>query len=122
MVERNANPFSMAVRDYDLNPYLHPQVFKGGYAGHLIDKDGNDYVDFLSAWGSNLLGYNYRKVVKATVRQAKRFANLGLPYGQYQDLMRLMVRIVPWAESVRFGKNGSDVCRPETIDQHLAEG
>lgn len=103
------NPFRFSARDYDLNPFIHPTTFRRGYRGHLVDAEGVDYVDFLSAWGANLLGYGYRPVARAAARQARRFSGLGLPYAGFHELMALLGKIIPCAESVRFGKNGSDV-------------
>ena len=104
------NPFALPLRDYDINPFIHPTMVKSGYRGHLVDMNGTDYVDFMSAWGTNLLGYGYRKVARAAARQAKRFNILGLPYPQFQELMGLLRRLIPTAEEVRYGKNGSDAC------------
>jgi glutamate-1-semialdehyde 2,1-aminomutase len=104
------NPYSAALRDYDLNPYIHPTTGKYGYAGHLVDIDGKDYVDFMSAWGTNLLGYGYNKVTRAIVRQARRFTNIGIPYPQFWRFRDLFCSLIPSAEDVRYGKNGSDVC------------
>ena len=104
------NSFSIPLRDYDINPFIHPTSARSGYGGHLVSSDGKDYVDFMSAWGTNLLGYGYRKVARAAARQAKRFSGLGLPYPQFYELREWIRRIVPSAEDVRYGKNGSDAC------------
>jgi len=104
------NPFSLPLRDYDINPFIHPTMGKSGYAGHLIDAKGIDYIDFMSAWGTNLLGYGYRKVARAAARQAKQFSGLGIPYPQFYELRELLCSIIPTAEDVRYGKNGSDAC------------
>ncbi len=81
-----------------------------GYAGHLVDEQGRDYVDVLSAWGTNLLGDGYRRVVRAVAQQAQRFAGLGVPHPEVRQLDRLLERALPGAEAVRYGKNGSDAC------------
>jgi len=104
------NPFALPLRDYDLNPFIHPTMAKSGYGGHMIGIDGKDYVDFMSAWGTNLLGYGYRKVARAVARQARSFSGLGMPYPQFYELRDLLCRLIPSAEDVRYGKNGSDAC------------
>src|SRR5207253_1459526 len=98
------------LRDYDLNPYIHPTSGKYGYRGHLVDMAGKDYVDFMSAWGTNLLGYGYPAVTRAIARQARRFTNIGIPYPQFWQFRELLRSLIPSAEDVRYGKNGSDVC------------
>jgi glutamate-1-semialdehyde aminotransferase/ubiquinone/menaquinone biosynthesis C-methylase UbiE len=107
--DARGNPFETAARDYDLNPYIHPRQLVSGYDGHVVDENGTDYVDYLSAWGANILGYGYRPVARAARRQAKRFFGLGLPYPDFLELMAELGKAIPCAESVRFGKNGSDV-------------
>lgn len=109
-VPQAENPYALPLRDYDVNPYIHPTMAKRGSAGHLVDIDGKDYIDFMSAWGANLLGYGYSSVSRAVARQAKSFNGLGMPYPQFWELRDLICRIVPSAEDVRYGKNGSDVC------------
>jgi glutamate-1-semialdehyde aminotransferase len=109
-MSKEPNPFAIPLRDYDINPYLHPQTLKEGYGGHVIDANGTDYVDFMSAWGTNLLGYGYPRVARAVSRQAWRFNSLGIPYPEFYDFRELFRRIIPSAEDVRYGKNGSDVC------------
>lgn len=105
-----SNPFALPLRDYDLNPYVHPTILREGYAGHVIGLDGTDYVDFLSSWGTNLLGYGYLPVAQAAAAQVGRFAAVGVPYPGFNDLIRLLQDTLPGAEAVRFGKNGSDAC------------
>ena len=34
-------------RDWDLCPFIHPMEAARGYAGHLVDSQGKDYVDVL---------------------------------------------------------------------------
>lgn len=104
------NPFSLPLRDYDINPFIHPTSAKSGKRGRLIAEDGVEYVDLMSAWGTNLLGYGYKKVAKAVAKQAHQFAGLGMPHPQFQELAHLLNSFIPSAEIVRYGKNGSDVC------------
>jgi glutamate-1-semialdehyde aminotransferase/SAM-dependent methyltransferase len=104
------NPFALPLRDYDVNPYIHPVEARSGRGGRLVSAAGREYVDFMSAWGTNLLGYGHRGVARAVSRQIRRFASLGLPYPEFHELAELIRQIVPSAETVRYGKNGSDAC------------
>jgi glutamate-1-semialdehyde aminotransferase len=97
------------LRDWNLNPYLHPNQASHGYAGHIVDAEGRDYVDYSSAWGANILGYGYARVAEAVAQQAQRFANVGMHTPEYWELARLLCQVIPGAEAIRYGKNGSDV-------------
>ena len=94
--------------DWNLNPSIHPVEASHGYAGHLVDTQGRDYIDVLSAWGANILGYGYPRVAQAVAAQARRFEGVGIPYQEFWELGKLLCRVIPCAEVVRYGKNGSD--------------
>ncbi|MEN6627785.1 MAG: aminotransferase class III-fold pyridoxal phosphate-dependent enzyme [Candidatus Sumerlaeia bacterium] len=97
------------IYDWDLSPHLHPMQGAAGRGGRLVDHQGREFIDLNSAWGTNLLGYGYPAVSWAIRRQARQFANLGVPDPNFFPLMSLLREIVPGAEQIRYGKNGSDV-------------
>jgi glutamate-1-semialdehyde aminotransferase/predicted aldo/keto reductase-like oxidoreductase len=94
--------------DWDLNPVVHPLDASHGYAGHLVDLQGRDFIDLSCGWGANILGYGYPRVADAVAVQARRFAGVGMPYPGFRELEQLLCGVIPGAEHVRFGKNGSD--------------
>jgi glutamate-1-semialdehyde aminotransferase len=81
---------------------------KGGSGGYLIDTDGVRYLDMVSAWGANLLGYGYPRIAKAMAAQGWKHANLGLAGPDYHALRDLLLRHIPCAEEIHLLKNGSD--------------
>jgi glutamate-1-semialdehyde 2,1-aminomutase len=87
---------------------IFPSNVKGGSGGHLIDIDDVRYLDMVSAWGANLLGYGYPRIAKAMSSQACKHANLGLWGPAYRTLQDLLLRHVPCAEVIWLLKNGSD--------------
>jgi glutamate-1-semialdehyde aminotransferase len=76
--------------------------------GYLIDGAGHEYLDMVSAWGANLLGYGYPRVSKAVARQATSYLNLGVAGPEYGRLEALIKKHVPSAEIFYPLKNGSD--------------
>ena len=103
---RPAGPSHVGI---SLNPAIHPVRASHGYAGHLVDSEGRDWIDLQCAWGANILGYGYPRVTEAIQRQAQRYAGLGMEGPEFDEFRELFRRIVPFAEAMRFGKNGSDV-------------
>jgi glutamate-1-semialdehyde 2,1-aminomutase len=95
--------------DWCLNGHLHPMDATKGYAGHLVDTQGRDWIDLHAAGGANLLGFGYRCVTKAIRARARQYTNLGLPHPAFWELRSLLLEMIPGAEQVRYGKNGSDV-------------
>lgn len=109
LIPNEADARLVSFYDWTLNGHIHPLDAAKGYAGHIVDKQGRDFIDLYSAGGANLLGYGYRCVVKAIRKQARRYTNLGLPHPEFWELTELLKSTIPGAEAVRYGKNGSDV-------------
>ena len=55
-----------------------------------------------------ILGHNYPRVTEAVARQMQDGVSFSLPHLLELELAELLVDIIPCAEMVRFGKNGSD--------------
>jgi len=73
------------------------------------DVDGNEYIDFISGLLPIILGYQYRVVDDAIKRQLKAGIIFSLSSPLEYELAQLLIKHIPCAEMVRFGKNGSDV-------------
>lgn len=84
---------------------LYASKVKGA---HLWDIDGNKYIDLVSSLASITLGYNDKGVSAAVKKQLKQAVNMSLPGKLEAEVAELMTSLVPSAEMVRFGKNGSD--------------
>ncbi|TLM88341.1 MAG: aminotransferase class III-fold pyridoxal phosphate-dependent enzyme, partial [Actinobacteria bacterium] len=74
----------------------------------LTDVDGNEYVDFMSSLCAVTLGYSDPDVTDAVRQQLDDGVIFSLPHPLEIDVSELVVQMVPCAEMVRFGKNGSD--------------
>jgi glutamate-1-semialdehyde 2,1-aminomutase len=78
---------------------------KGAY---LWDLDGNRYIDLVSNLASVTLGYRHRGVDSAVKKQMKLGNGFSLP-GTLETVVAEKIKsLVPSAEMVRFGKNGTD--------------
>src|SRR5262249_10852388 len=72
------------------------------------DADGNEYIDFISSLAAVTLGYNDPDVIAAVRAQLEDGVIFSLPTELEVQVSELLVELVPSAERVRFGKNGSD--------------
>jgi acetylornithine aminotransferase/acetylornithine/N-succinyldiaminopimelate aminotransferase len=73
---------------YDRNPIL----FVGGEGVHIIDEQGERYLDLLSGIGVNALGYGHPVIEEAIVRQSRaliHISNLYYHTGQAELALRL---------------------------------
>jgi len=88
---------------------VSPKYLKKGKGCYVWDVDGNKYIDYGMALGPIVLGYCYDKVDDAIREQLNDAINLTLMHPLELEVSKLLVDVIPCAEMVRFGKNGSDV-------------
>ncbi len=106
---------------------VSPLYLERGKGSHVWDVDGNEYVDFISSLASITLGYCDPDVDAAVRKQLDGGVILSLPHRLESEVAELICDMVPCAEMVRFGKNGSDattgairVARAFTGRDHVA--
>lgn len=88
----------------DAYPYFASKA-QGAY---FWDADGNKFLDFMCAYGPNVLGYNDPDVDKAAIEQAAICNCTTAPSELLVDLAELMVDTVASADWAFFMKNGGD--------------
>jgi glutamate-1-semialdehyde 2,1-aminomutase len=95
------------VRAYRAVPGVPPHIVSGKGA-HVVDADGNDFIDYVLAYGPHILGHQPPRVVAAIRAQLER----GIAYGHTVELeVELAERIVDAVESVemvRFVASGTE--------------
>lgn len=74
----------------------------------VTDVDGNTYIDYGMGLGPLILGYSDEEVNRAVRAQLEKGTMFTLPHPLEIDAAKLIIKYVPSAEMVRFGKNGSD--------------
>ena len=79
-----------------------------GKGCRVWDVDGNEYIDFVQGLLPNLLGYANEEVNAAVTQQLSQGHSFSLPHPLEVELAERLTRLIPCAEMVRFGKNGSD--------------
>lgn len=90
-------------------PYgVSPYFIVRGEGSQVWDLDGNVYVDFVSSLASITLGYNHPEVTRAVAAQLQSGVIFSLPHPIEAEVAELICEMVPCADKVRFGKNGSD--------------
>lgn len=84
---------------------LYAVKAKGPY---LWDLDGNRYVDLVSNLASVTLGYRFPRVDRPVRKQMKLGNGFSLPGTLEAIVAEKISSLVPSAEMIRFGKNGTD--------------
>jgi len=96
-------------RGEDQFPCLSPPIVDRGKGAYFWDADGNRFLDWAMGVRAVILGHAYPAVddaVKATIDRGVHFTRPGI---LEVELAEYLVDLLPVAEMVKFGKNGSDV-------------
>lgn len=98
--------FSKSLTQY---PYgVSPYFIQRAKGSRVWDIDGNEYIDFVSSLASITLGYSDPTVDTAVRAQLEEGVIFSLPHPIEAEVAELICEMVPCAQMVRFGKNGSD--------------
>jgi glutamate-1-semialdehyde aminotransferase len=94
-------PYNFVVGEY-------PIFIERGYGGHIVDVDGNDYIDMLCGYGPIVLGYVEPEINDAVAaRMAKGFC-FALVQPEQNALEQRLIDLIPSAEQAILVKTGSD--------------
>lgn len=85
-----------------------PKYIEKGKGAYVWDVDGNKFLDYIMACHPIILGYADEDVNKALLSQIEKGTTFSLMNELEVDVAELLVKYVPCAEAVRFGKNGAD--------------
>ncbi len=85
-----------------------PLFLDRGDGCRVTDVDGNEYIDYVLGLLPVVLGYRDPDVDAAIRAQLDKGISFSLATELEAELAERLVRLIPCAEMVRFGKNGSD--------------
>jgi glutamate-1-semialdehyde 2,1-aminomutase len=98
--------FSKSKTQYPVG--VSPLFIQRGKGSRVWDIDGNEYIDFINSLAAVTLGYCDSDVDMAVRKQLEDGVIYSLPHPLETEVAEKIVQLVPCAEKVRFGKNGSD--------------
>ncbi len=91
----------------DLFTSEHPLYIEKAKGCRFTDIDGNEYIDYLMAYGPIILGYSYPRVNDSVRDILEKGTIFSMSHPLHVELAREMVRIIPCAELVYIKKTGS---------------
>ncbi|WP_338730169.1 glutamate-1-semialdehyde 2,1-aminomutase [Haladaptatus sp. DJG-WS-42] len=87
----------------------YPFFIKRGDGGHVIDADGNRYIDYVNGYGPLLLGHDLPEQVTAAIqRTVAEGPMFGAPTEVEVEHAEFIARHVPSVEMVRFVNSGTE--------------
>lgn len=79
-----------------------------GEGSKVYDADGNEYIDYVGAWGPAILGHGNEQVVNAVTEVIKHGPLFGAPHQLELKLAKKIVETVPSIEMIRFVNSGTE--------------
>lgn len=85
-----------------------PLFIEKGKGSHVWDIDGNEYIDWPFGLCAIVLGHSIDEINEAVKTQIDEGILFTLPSKMEAEISEMLCDLIPCAEMVRFGKNGSD--------------
>ena len=95
-------------RGDDQYPEGMAPVIERGAGCRVLDIDGNEFVEFGSGLRANTLGHGFEPVVRAVQRYLADGVGFVRPHRLEREAAERLIDLIPSAEMVKFGVNGSD--------------
>jgi len=87
----------------------YPSFVSKAKGTYFWDLDGNRFIDYMCAYGPNILGYNDAEIDAAAKAQMELGNCTTMPSTKMIDMAELLVDTVEMADWAFFAKNGGDV-------------
>jgi glutamate-1-semialdehyde aminotransferase len=96
-------------RPYNFVQGEYPIFFDRGKGGRIVDVDGNEYIDYLCAYGPIIIGYREEEIDNAVIEQirSKGFC-FSLTQPMQNDVVEQLKELIPCCEMAAIVKTGSD--------------
>lgn len=85
-----------------------PIFIRRAKGANLWDADGNRYIDYVGSWGPMIFGHAPNFVLNAIRRAIRSGTSFGAPTSLEVDLARLVKKIFPSMEKIRFVSSGTE--------------
>ncbi|MEM9174380.1 MAG: aminotransferase class III-fold pyridoxal phosphate-dependent enzyme [Myxococcota bacterium] len=106
---------------YSVTPEA-PVFFEHARGAHFTDVDGNEYVDWMCAYGPMILGYDHPDIEAAAARQLASGNTVSLASPVMVELAERVVDRVKGIDWALFGKNGADATALAVMIARAATG
>ncbi len=100
----------------------NPVYFSTSRGSRFVDVDGNEYIDYMCAYGPMILGYNHPAVDQAAREQYLKGNTVSLASPVMVELAELLVEMVSIADWAFFSKNGADPTNLSVMAARAATG
>lgn len=85
-----------------------PRMIASADGAHMIDEDGNRYLDFVGSWGPMILGHNHPAVREAVIKSCERGLSFGAATKREVEMAELICEGIPNVDMVRMVNSGTE--------------
>ncbi len=85
-----------------------PLLIKKGRGSKVYDYDGIEYIDYVLAWGSLILGHAFPRVINAVKDAAESGLSFGTTNAQEIELAKLIQKAIPFVDKLRLVNSGTE--------------
>ena len=93
----------------DQYPELSPGFIERGKGCHILDVDGNEFIEYGMGLRAVTLGHAYPSIIEAAHRQMLLGNNFNRPATIELQAAEMLQSLIPSAEMVKFAKDGSTI-------------
>ena len=87
---------------------LSPLFIERGLGSHIVDVDGNDYIDYVMSYGPLLFGHGPAEITDAIQQTALLGTSFGATTRREVEFAETICRLVPSIEKVRLVNSGTE--------------
>lgn len=85
-----------------------PRMIASAEGSHMMDEDGNRYLDFIGSWGPMILGHNHPAVKEAVIKACEKGLSFGTATKLEVEMAELICGGIPNVEMVRMVNSGTE--------------
>ena len=85
-----------------------PRFIAHGKGAHVVDVDGNEYIDYVGSWGPLILGHAHPHVIGALRDALRQGTTFGAPTEPELQLAETVCRLMPSIEKIRLVSSGTE--------------
>ncbi len=86
----------------------HPLFFRDGAGAHLVDVDGNSYLDYVLGWGPLILGHSHPDLLRAVTSQLPHGVTYGACHALEYEVAEQVLATIPGTERVLWSNTGTE--------------
>lgn len=86
----------------------YPIFIESGKGSKIYDVDGNEYIDYMGAFGPMILGYSPEAVSQEVVEQIGRGSQFAAPTESLNDVSERIIEKIPCADMVSYQSTGTE--------------